>query len=252
MTQAVLTERPDQQGDEWALRVDMAAAFRSAARFGWHESAANHFSASLSADGRRFLLNPKWQHFSTIRASDLVVVDLDGPEEDRPDVDASALTIHGAVHAALPKAKVLLHCHPDHATALSALKDPTLYPVDQNTARFYRRVAYDLSFGGLGDTKAEGTRLARAMGGHSIMLMGNHGVLVSADTVAHAVELLYYLEKAAKTLILAYGTGQPLSILPPDVAEATAVGWEEDRGVSEARFAYLKSRLDTEDPSYKT
>jgi len=240
------------ENGEYALRSDLAAAFRLAERFGWSESVANHFSASISPDGRKFLLNPKWQHFSTIRASDLAVVDLDKiAEGDAPDLDPSALTIHGAIHSALPGAKVLLHCHPDYATALSTLKDPTIRPIDQNTARFFDRIAYDLSFGGLGDTKAEGARLARAMGNHGIMMMGNHGVLVSAESVAHAFELLYYLEKASKTMILAYSTGQPLNEMPPETARTTASGWEAYRGLSDAHFTHLKSRLDHDDPSYK-
>ncbi|MEM9736420.1 MAG: class II aldolase/adducin family protein [Pseudomonadota bacterium] len=233
-----------------ALRVELAAAFRWAVRFGWHESVANHFSAALTPDGRRFLLNPKWQHFSTIRARDLVAVDLDAPERAAP-LDASALTIHGAVHARVPAARVVLHCHPCHATALAGLKDPTLKPIDQNTARFYNRVSYDLGFGGLGDTAAEGARLAAALGNHNIMLMGNHGVLVTAESVAHAMELLYYFERAAKTMLLAYASGQELSILPPDLAEETARGWDDYRGLSDAHFAHMKAVLDAEEPDYK-
>ena len=66
---------------EWQLREDLAAAFRLAVRFGWHESVANHFSAAVSDDGKKFLLNPKWQHFSTISASDLLLLDAD--DDDR-------------------------------------------------------------------------------------------------------------------------------------------------------------------------
>ena len=33
---------------EWALRIDLAAAFRLAVEFDWHESVGNHFSAALS------------------------------------------------------------------------------------------------------------------------------------------------------------------------------------------------------------
>ena len=65
---------------EWALRVDLAAAFRLAVEFDWHESVANHFSAAVSEDGNVFLLNPKWRHFSTIKASDLLKVDFGDKE----------------------------------------------------------------------------------------------------------------------------------------------------------------------------
>ena len=55
------------------------------------------------------------------------------------------------------------------------------------------------------------------MDGHSILMMGNHGVLVSANTVAHAFELLYYLERAAQTMVLVYSTGQPLNEMSDDL-----------------------------------
>ena len=56
--------------DERQLRIDLAAAFRAVAKLGIHEAVANHFSAAVSADGSKFLMNPKWRHFSRIRASD--------------------------------------------------------------------------------------------------------------------------------------------------------------------------------------
>ena len=66
--------------EEWQLRVDLAAAFRLAVHFDWHESVANHFSAAVSDDGKTFLLNPKWKHFATIKASELLCVDADDEE----------------------------------------------------------------------------------------------------------------------------------------------------------------------------
>ncbi len=64
---------------EAQLRVDLAATFRIIAYLGMHEAVANHFSAAVSADGKQFLLNPKWKHFSRIRASDLLLLDADDP-----------------------------------------------------------------------------------------------------------------------------------------------------------------------------
>src|SRR3546814_6820812 len=83
----------------------------------------------------------------------------------RPNApDASAWCIHGAIHRAKPAARVLLHCHPPYATALATLKDPAMKPIDQNTARFFDLVSYDLGFGGIADDTEEGTRLAAALG----------------------------------------------------------------------------------------
>ena len=47
-------------------RVDLAAAFRWAARLNMHEAVANHFSLAVSDDGSQFLLNPIGMHFSQI------------------------------------------------------------------------------------------------------------------------------------------------------------------------------------------
>ena len=239
--------------DETALRTDLAAAFRIAARMGWHESVGNHFSAAVSGDGRQFLLNPKWRHFSEIRASDLLRLDADDAEAmTRPDApDASAWCIHGTVHARLPEARVLLHCHPVHATALCALEPPELLPVDQNTARFFGRVAVDTAFGGMADEAAEGQRIAEAIRGKSVLLMGNHGVSVAAPSVAMAFEELYFLEKAAQTLLLAHASGRPLAVMPDAVAEKTATGWQAYTGMAEAHFAHWKRVLDREEPDYR-
>ncbi|MCB2000219.1 MAG: class II aldolase/adducin family protein, partial [Rhodoferax sp.] len=68
-----------QASRESRIRIDLAAAFRWAARLGMHESIANHFSAVVGDDGSRFLLNPVGAHFSRIRASDLLLLDATQP-----------------------------------------------------------------------------------------------------------------------------------------------------------------------------
>lgn len=238
---------------ETGLRQDLAAAFRLCHHFGWSESVGNHFSAAVSDCGRKFLLNPRWQHFATIRASDLMLLDADDEQVmSRPDApDPSAWTVHGTLHRSLPEARVILHCHSPYAVALSCLKDPTVVPIDNNTARFFGRTAYDLHFGGIADAEEEGRRMAEVMQGHSVLVMANHGVTVTGETVADAFEDLYFFEKAAQTLILAMSPGRPLSVLTDEVARATAEGWAAYRGMAVRHFDYLKASLDTQDASWR-
>lgn len=236
-----------------ALRIDLAAAFRLTARFGWHESVGNHFSAAVSDDGRRFLMNPKWRHFASLRASDLTLLDADdaGVMQGLQAPDASAWTIHGTLHRARPDVRVVLHCHPPHATALATLQNPSMPPIDMNTARFFGDLAIDPDCGGIADDAAEGGRIAAALGGNSVLLMANHGLTTTGATVAEAFERLYFFEKAAQTLLLALGTGQPLAVMSPSVAAHTAEGWKAYAGMADAHFAYLKSVLDREEPDYR-
>lgn len=241
-----------EKNDERQLRIDLAAAFRLAARADWHEAVANHFSAAVSPDGRRFLVNPRWRHFSNIRASDLLLMDADDKETmNRPDApDPSAWSIHSAIHRTIPHARVVLHLHPPYATTLAGLKDPSIKPIDQVTARFYNRMAIDLSFGGIATEEAEGERIAATIGNHSTVIMGNHGATVLAETVAEAFDAMYHLERAARTMVLAYSTGQPLSVMADDIAEATAAEWDAYKDAQFAHFEEMKRILDREDPSY--
>lgn len=245
MSAASLHSLPETATDPAALRQDLAAAFRICHQMGWSESVGNHFSAAVSEDGARFLLNPRWQHFATIRPEDLLLLDsgdttvLDGP--DAPD--ASAWCVHGTLHRRKPEAKVILHCHSPYATALSCLADPTVVPIDNNTARFYGRTAYDLDFGGIADAEEEGERLADSLGDKSVLVMGNHGVTVIGETVADAYEDLYFFEKAAQTLILARSSGEKLSVLSDAVAQNTADGWRAYRGMAARHFDFLKAQL---------
>ncbi|WP_373504824.1 class II aldolase and adducin N-terminal domain-containing protein [Aestuariivirga sp.] len=238
--------------DEWQLRVDLAAAFRLAAMFDWHEAVANHLSLAVSADGKKFLMNPRWKHFSRIKASELLLLDSSDKETmNRPDApDLTAWCIHGRMHANVPQARCIIHLHPTYSTALASLTNPDMLPIDQNTARFYNRIAFDMDYGGMANSDAEGDRLGSLLGNKQIMMMGNHGVLICASTVAEAFDLTYYFERAARNLMLAYASGQPLHVMSAQVAEKTAQEWESDRDQFQAHFAEMKAILDEKDPSY--
>jgi len=238
----------------WQMRVDLAAAFRLAAAMDWHEAVGNHFSLAVSADGAKFLLNPHQRHFSQVRASELLLLDSnDAQTMSRPGApDPSAWCIHGRIHANLPRARCVLHLHPPYATALATLADPSIKAVDQNTARFHNRIAIDRGFDGIADFREEGERLVQVLGSRRYMMMGNHGVLVTGDTVAQAFDDMYFLERAARTLVLAYSTGQPLNVMSDALAEKTARGWDAYQADAFAHFAQLKTGLDRTDPSYAT
>ncbi|NHO58332.1 hypothetical protein GOB86_15110 [Acetobacter lambici] len=237
--------------DEKAARINLAAAFRLAARLGMHEAVANHFSLSVSEDGSRFLINPKWRHFSRIRASDLVLVDTTKPVSTiTQDLDPTAWAIHGQLHRQHPKAHAALHLHPIYSTTISTLSDPTIYPIDQNTARYFRRMAFDTHYGGMADSEAEGARLASLIKDKTRLMMGNHGVLVVAPTIGEAFDDMYTLERACQLLVTAYSTGKELSILSDEIAEKTARDWEGYTDFSIQHFEELKLILDREEPDY--
>jgi ribulose-5-phosphate 4-epimerase/fuculose-1-phosphate aldolase len=238
---------------ERQLRIDLAAAFRLAAKFDWQEAVANHFSLAVSDDGKKFLMNSRWVPFGKVKASDLVVLDSEATEPPtHPIIDKTAWAIHGAIHARLPQARCVLHVHPPYATALSCLMDPRLLPVEQTSARYFNRISIDAGFDGLADNPAEGARLAAALGDKKILMMRSHGVLTVGETVAEAFDAMYHVERAARTLMLAYASGKELYVMPDALAEKTALGWEADPEFGAEFFAQMKRMLDDEAPEYKS
>ncbi|MEP2531519.1 class II aldolase and adducin N-terminal domain-containing protein [Shimia sp.] len=241
--------------EHWQERVDMAAAFRWTARLNMHEGVANHFSLSINDDGTRFLMNPNQMHFSRIRASDLLVVDANDPETlTGPDApDPTAWGLHGGMHRHCPHARCAMHVHSIHATVLASLADSRLPPIDQNCATFFNRYVIDESYGGLA-FEDEGARCAGLMRDpkQKVLIMGNHGVMVIGDSVADTFNRLFYFERAAETYIRALQTGQPLRVLPDDIAEKTARELEEYPEQDVRHLAELKAILDSEKSDYAT
>ncbi|TCS42340.1 class II aldolase and adducin N-terminal domain-containing protein [Reinekea marinisedimentorum] len=235
---------------EEQTRIDLAAAFRVVAHLGMHEAVANHFSAAISDDGKDFLINPKWMHFSRIRASDLLLLNADDTSSaERPDVDATAWSIHGQLHQKLPHVRVAMHLHPVYTTAVSTMKNPKILPIDQNTARYFNRVSIDTMFGGMADTVEEGARLCNLLESNSRLLMGNHGVMVTGTDIGIAFDDIWTLERACQILTVALSTGQPLNVLSDEVAEKTARDWEKITDFSRQHFEEMKALIIQQDPS---
>jgi ribulose-5-phosphate 4-epimerase/fuculose-1-phosphate aldolase len=134
--------------------------------------------------------------------------------------------IHAAVHRL--GQPCVLHTHMPHATALALTAQRALdTTLSQNAMRFHGRIAIDAHYNGLALDQAEGERIARAMGTADVVFLGNHGVIVCGDRLAHAYDDLYFLERACLHEVLARSTGRPLA--PAPEALARRVG-EQTRG----------------------
>ncbi len=246
---------PAESLDERGARIALAAAFRWAARLGLHEGVANHFSVAVDPAGSRFLINPRGAHFSEITASSLVLVDAAMRDHDPfvHGVDPTAWVLHSHIHARVPRARCIVHTHMPHATALACLEGYRFQMLDQNACRFHGRIAYDRDYAGMALDPAEGDRVAALLGeGHDVLFLGNHGVLVVAETVAEAFDLTYYLERAAHLQVLALSTGRPLSIVTDDVAARACAQWRDYPEGAELHLAALMRILDRESPEYRS
>jgi ribulose-5-phosphate 4-epimerase/fuculose-1-phosphate aldolase len=238
-------------------RIDLAALFRIAVREGWHEGVANHISLAVSDDGKRFLMNPQGRHWSRIRASDLLLLDADGSDDvigsGAGKADPTAWHIHSKIHAGHRSARCVLHTHMLHATTLACLSGYRLQMIDQNAMRYYDSIAYDDVYNGMALDDDEGRRIGAAIeDGKNVLFMANHGITVIAPSVAEAFDQNYYLERACQLQLLALSSGQPLHVVPDEVAAMTCRQWREfPVDACQAHFDEMKAILDSEEPDYR-
>ena len=226
-------------------RADLSVAFRWAARLGMNEGIDNHFSLVVPGTTDRFLLNPLGFAFAELTPDRLVVVDTEGRVvEGEHAAETTAFYIHSRIHRAKPDARCVLHTHMPYATALGMLEGGRLEPCHQNALRFHGAVGYDPEFNGLALDEAEGDRLVAALGGHRILFLANHGVLVVGRTVAEAFDDLYYLERACQLQVLALSTGRPLRRVPEPIARLTARQFDSIRHLAELHLQALRRMLD--------
>ena len=70
--------RDQVSAEEWAIRVDLAAAYRLVALYGWDDIIFTHLSARVPGPEHHFLINPYNLMFEEITASSLVKIDVEG------------------------------------------------------------------------------------------------------------------------------------------------------------------------------
>lgn len=215
-------------------REQLALAFRLAENFGFHEGICNHFSVRLDTSEERYLINPYGLHWSQIYPEDLLMIDGEGRVlEGEGVVEDTARFIHVAAHRANPRHKAVLHTHMPYATTLTMLEGTagTLPMTHQTATRFFGRMGYETTFGGLAHDCAEGERIAsRAERSPEIdiVFLANHGVVVSGASIALAFDDLYYLERACRQHVMAMQTQAPMKLIPADVVSQTAEQIQRD------------------------
>src|SRR3954465_11570296 len=162
--------------EEWALRVDLAAAYRLVASYGWSDLVFTHISARVPGPEHHFLINPSGLMFDEITASSLVKVDQNCNKViDSPfPVNPAGFTIHSCIHDAREDVGCVLHTHSRAGVAVSAQKGGLL-PISQQSTFILPFLAYH-EYEGLAVRDDEKVRLQASLGNNRFMMLRNHGL----------------------------------------------------------------------------
>jgi len=252
-----IRETPDVRSqvsaEEWALRVDLACAYRLVAHYGWDDLIFTHLSARVPGPEHHFLINPYNLMFDEITASSLVKIDVGGhPVMETPYLtNPAGFTIHSAIHMARDDAHAVIHLHTPHGQAVSAMADG-LMPLTQTAMLIRNEVAYHL-YEGVATDLEERERLVADLGARKAMILRNHGTLAVGETVAEAFIGIYFLERACEAQCLALSGGTALLNHPPQGTpeKAAAQGAEGLKLVGNMlAWPALRRKMDRLDPSY--
>jgi ribulose-5-phosphate 4-epimerase/fuculose-1-phosphate aldolase len=203
--------------EEWQARVNLAAAYRLVADYGWDDLVFTHISARVPGPEHHFLINPYGMMFEEITASSLVKVDLQGKivMESDYSINPAGFTIHSAVHAAREDALCVMHLHTDNGIAVSA-QENGLLPISQQALFVLASLGYH-DYEGLALNDEEKPRLVADLGKKSFLILRNHGLLTMGQSVADAFLAMFMLERACRIQILAQSGGGKLVPIPDKI-----------------------------------
>ena len=208
--------------EEWAIRVDLAAAYRLVAHYGWDDLIFTHLSARIPGPEHHFLLNPYQLMFEEVTASSLVKVDIHGNAVDPTPfiTNPAGFTIHSAVHMAREDAHAVMHLHTPHGQAVAAHEDGLL-PITQTAMLVCGDLAFH-DYEGVATELEERERIVADLGTRNAMLLRNHGTLAVGGNVGECFVKLYFLERACQAQIMALSAGDKLNNPPQGTPELAA------------------------------
>ena len=239
---------------EWALRVQLAGAYRVAHQLGWSELIYTHISMRVPGPEHHFLINPYGLRFDEVTASSLVKINADGESVGQQEYPANkaGFIIHSAIHMAREDAQCVWHMHTLPGMAVAA-QEEGLLPAHMYSHNFWQRLSYH-DFEGPSMRLDERARLVQSLGSRNqALVLRNHGLLTVGRTIPEAFIRFWRLNRACEIQLAAQSA--KLRLPAPQVCEASyAMGEEflaDQAPLGELEFNALLRKIEAKDPSYK-
>jgi ribulose-5-phosphate 4-epimerase/fuculose-1-phosphate aldolase len=237
---------------EWALRCDLAAAYRLVAAYGWADLVFTHISVRIPGPEHHFLINPYGLMFDEITASSLIKVDqhCNKLSESPFPVNPAGFTIHSCIHAGREDVGCVLHTHSRAGVAVSAQKCGIL-PISQQATFVLPELAYH-DYEGVALREDEQPRLQADLGNKTFLMLRNHGLLTVGATVADAFLSMYNFEQTCAIQISAQAGGELVQV-NPKILETMPQVIKMVTAAQGARIAWpaLLRKAERLDPGYK-
>jgi ribulose-5-phosphate 4-epimerase/fuculose-1-phosphate aldolase len=239
---------------EQDLRIQLAACYRIFDYLGWGELIFNHITVKIPGDEHHFLINPYGLHYSEVKASNLVKVDIEGNiiGESEYRVNPAGIVIHTAIHAARPDVHCIAHTHTTEGMAVACnpegLRTDNFY-----SALLHNRIAYH-DFEGITVEDDEKPRLINNLGDKRLAILRNHGLLTCGRSIPEAFVNLWTLQRACEVQVATDATGRgsiPVGEHILNKGEKLMAKQSSGHPAGELEFNAMVRLIEKADPSYK-
>ncbi len=239
--------------EEWQARQELAACYRIFAMMGWDEMIFNHITVKVPGEDGSFLINPYGLHFSEVKASNLIKIDIDGNKltESEWGVNKAGFVQHSLFHRHLPDAHAIIHTHTTETMAVCSTKEG-LRPVNFYACNFAGRISYH-DFEGVTVREEEGERLLKNLGDNRILMLRNHGPVVIGPTLPIAFLMYWSLQRACEIQLATQSMGEPIVVGQDviDVHQRDLIQAQFGSEPARAEFEAMKRKVDKIDPSWR-
>ncbi len=161
-------------------------------------------------------ISPSGMDYREIKASDIVVLDLDLNVVDGERVPSIEKETHIAVYRSRPDVNAVIHTHPLYSTALG-VSGMELPAVSEDFAQIVGDKIV-CSVYALPGTKELSENVTIGLGEErNAVLLPNHGTLCTGEDMKTALTVCHVVEKSAHIYILALSIGTPQLISAEDI-----------------------------------
>ena len=164
-------------------------------------------------DSERVAIKPSGIPYNTIRAEDIIIVDLNGNVVEGTHIPSSETPMHTMMYKEFPDIMAVVHTHSQYATAFSVIREPI--PLVCNEGFGAGTTKVDVADYEIPGIKALGDSVLRTLSkkpGSLAVLLANHGLLALGKSLEAAYSLAQNIEWEAKIYYLARTMGHPFQL----------------------------------------
>jgi L-fuculose-phosphate aldolase len=198
-----------------AIKQQMVMAGKVLVAEGHDDFTRGHISMRLPDNPKLFFMKPHSMGLDEITMQNILTIDLDGTVVAGSARRHSEVFIHSEILKARPHVNCVIHTHSPYSVALSASGRP-MRAYSQPGALFCGEVGLYTGTIALIRSPALGVGVASALGPHRVVLLKNHGPVVTGKDIAEAVVSAIMLENAAMVQLTVEAAGDPAAEFSAD------------------------------------